>query len=182
MKRTLLVLILTCGLIACDSADDALNSTAEAQAAAANVAVQSGMTTGIQAAFSGGFSKLPTANCPQGGTVTTGDVIPSGSSFNIGMTFDGCNAMTGTLDLNYTASASLVESRLNGALSGLGCDITYNGFSTAAQTQGQTVVLNGSYGARCAAGSVTCSYDNVSISTTDGEAAARAYQNGCKAS
>ena len=182
MKYTLLIVLLSCGLIACDSANEALDSTAEAQATTANVAVQSGMTTGIQAAFSSGFSKLPTANCQQGGTVTTGDVVPSGSSFDIGMTFDECNQMSGTLNIAYTASASSVESRLNGSLGGLGCDITYSGFRTTAQTQAQTVVLNGSYGARCTAGSVTCSYTNVSISTTDGEAAARAYQDGCKAS
>jgi hypothetical protein len=182
--------LLTAFLFACDSNDDSdgLPSTPEAQAAQATAAVQSGITVGLTAALTGGRAKtMPSANCPQGGAIEYDQPSTNNSGYSIAMRFQECNGMTGPLTLTgtntITSTAVSTNSRINGRLNGLGCEVTYDGFQTISQTnmstQATTLRINGSYGAQCDAGTVTCSYTNVEVDVTNPSAA---YEAGCRAS
>ncbi len=186
--NALLVLLATCFLLACDSADDDAPSTAQAQAARATAAVQSGVQVGLTSALTSGFGKsMPSADCPQGGNVSYTTSNFNGSGFSIPLMFNNCNEMTGPLTISGTNAVSTTsvtsDSRINGTLTGLGCEISYNGFRTISQTnlatQATTLRIDGSYGAKCDAGNVTCSYANVEVDTRN---PAAAYEAGCKES
>ncbi len=188
LLNALMLLLISCSLVACDSNDDDAPSTSQAQAARATAAVQSGVQVGLTSALQSGFGKsMPTADCPQGGNVSYTQANISGSGYSIPLTFNNCNEMTGPLTISGTNSFSTTsvstDSRINGTLNGLGCEISYNGFRTISQTnlttQASTIRIDGSYGAQCDAGNVTCTYANVEVNTSN---PAAAYEAGCKES
>ncbi len=188
LLNTLVLLLIACLLVACDSNDDDAPSTSQGQAARATAAVQSGAQVGVTSALQGGSGKsMPTADCPQGGNVSYTQATISGSGYSIPLTFNNCNEMTGPLTISGTNSFSATnvstDSRITGTLNGLGCEVSYNGFRTISQTnlstQATTLRIDGSYGAQCDAGNVTCSYANVQVDINN---PAAAYEAGCKES
>ncbi|GEM_PF-6719003 len=110
--------------------------------------------------------------CPQGGQLdVTGD-FGSGPelTFNLDVTFEGCNGIDGALAV--TGSGSIVQNQstfnflLNGSVSD-GCTIDFSNFSEQVTTntlsRTATVTLDGTIGATCEGQSFTCTMNDMTI-------------------
>ncbi len=185
MQRTrlsllsLLVLLLcSATFVGCDSNDDdEFDEEASIEVSAMFDRLQSALAVAFNP-FSVGKSEGPQEiiDCPQGGTVdvqgNTPGVSPGGFSFDLMMTFNDCNDLNGTLDYNGDGSFSSdftqfsYDVNMNGELEAE-CTINYNNFgqsiSTNTSTQEATVTMNGSITASCDSGSVTCSFNGVTL-------------------
>ena len=118
------------------------------------------------------LSPEDTVPCPQGGQLdVTGD-FGSGPelSFNLDVTFEGCNGIDGALAV--TGSGSIAQNQstfdllLNGSVSD-GCAIDFNDFSEQVTTntlsRTATVTIDGTIGATCDGQSFTCTMNDMTI-------------------
>jgi hypothetical protein len=191
MKKTrlsfialILVLLLPPSLSACDSGGDTGNELSDATLnsfstmlgnvfSALSLAVSQVGKTDLPAARSAAIlSPDDTVPCPQGGQLdVTGD-FGSGPelTFDLDVTFEGCNGIDGTLAV--TGSGSIAQNQstfdllLNGSVSD-DCTIEFNDFSerVTANTLDRTatLTLDGTIGATCDGQSFTCTMNDMQI-------------------
>lgn len=175
------VLLLAMTITACDSNDSDTTPTEEVSAMFTNV--QSALTVALTAGFTG-KTATPVVDCPQGGSV---DVTNTGgtSSFNLSMDFDDCNGVDGSLSMTGSTTFNANQFIYNLTMSGQleeRCTLSYNNFqqtiSSDLQGGNQSATLNGSFGATCGGGSVTCSFNNVALDLQGGNNASL-FSNNC---
>lgn len=163
---TTLALTVCLGLTACDSSDEADSASFEADMAAMNANVSTALATAFQTGFTPGKRAQPTGNCSQSGTVDVTNAGGNSTGFNFDITFNDCNGINGTLDMDGNVAGTGYTSTINGELRER-CTISYNNFQQSTNAAG-SVTLNGSYGATCEGVSRTCSFSNDSINQNTG--------------
>lgn len=163
---TTLALVACFGLTACDSSDEADSASFEADMAAMNANVSTALSTAFQTGFSPGKRAQPRGNCSERGTVDVTSAGSSSTGFNFDITFNDCNGIDGTLDMDGNIAGAGYTSTINGELRER-CTISYNNFQQSTNASG-SVTLNGSYGATCEGVSRTCSFSNDSIDASTG--------------
>ncbi len=180
----LIVLLFLPSLSACDSggdnggeiSDTALNTFSSMLGnvfSALSLAVTQVGKTDVPAARSAAtLSPEDTVPCPQGGQLdVTGD-FGSGPelSFDLDVTFEGCNGIDGALAVSGSGSVAQNQATFNLLLNGSvsdGCTIDFNDFSEQVTTntlnRTATLMLDGTIGATCEGQSFTCTMNDMQI-------------------
>ncbi len=177
----ILLLLGSSTFVACDSNDDELDSEATVELSAMFNRLSSALAVAFNP-FSVGKSEgsQEIIECPQGGTVDVqGDqtsVSSGGFAFDLSMTFNDCNDLNGTLtyegDGSFASDFTSItyEVTMNGQLTAE-CVVNYNNFAqtvtTNVSTQDATISFNGSISATCNSGSLTCSFDGVTLNAAN---------------
>ncbi len=150
--------------IGCGSGND--NSEAVNETNSANVIAIISANQAVVAAIDTGATQ--NVNCePSGVADVTGNVSPgqTDTDFNLIIDFTDCTGLNGTLDVVGSGSSNngnfTFNYSLDGDLNSEGCELTYDDLNIIFEDG--TVRLDGPLSAECDSGSVTCNYDNVSI-------------------
>ena len=167
-----LLLLTLFSLTACDSGSDEKTPSEELNAMFADL--QSALTLAFTAS---GKAAMPTVNCPQGGTLGVTSLGASGNAFNHDLAYNNCNGINGTMRMTGNSAFSGQDFTYNLTLNGnleKQCDLSMSGFKETMKInlqnpQAYQVTLNGNMSAQCSSGTVTCTFNNVSLDAKSGQ-------------